>query len=177
MNVSETAIPMRKVPSRAQAMSALLACALAGCAASLGLRAAAGATDVATLTARQVPGSAAAPLPSYVPGWLRSGCADTGDRGRQPVSMSGYSDSLACVLRVNTQTEVDYYRYGSAAQTRAAFSAASAAGLAGHLIATARRVQHRSRRLWAMVGRRSRDRGHHLRRPPWRRHRADLGRP
>jgi hypothetical protein len=45
--------------------------------------------------------------------------------------VSGYSDSLTCVLRANTHAEVDYYRYASPDRTRSAFSAASAWRLPG----------------------------------------------
>jgi len=122
---------MRKLPPRIQATSALLACALAGCATTTVGQAVGGASHGATLTAQTAPASATAMLHDYVPGWLRSGCADTGNQGRHPLVTSGFSDSLACVLRADTQAEVDYYRYASSAQTRIAYSAASAAGLAG----------------------------------------------
>lgn len=122
---------MRKLPSRILAMSALLACALAGCASGTGGQAAGDPAHARILTARDVPGSGAARLPGYVPGWLRSGCTDTGGPGRNPLPMAGYSDSLACILRANTHAEADYYQYASPAQTRIAYSAALASGLAG----------------------------------------------
>jgi hypothetical protein len=122
---------MRKLPTRVQAVSALFACALAGCASTVGGQAAGRPANAGALTARQVPGSGAARLAGYVPGWLRPGCTDTGGLGRHPLPIHGYSDSAQCLLRANTHTEADYYQYATAAQTRTAYSAASASGLAG----------------------------------------------
>lgn len=119
-------LPMRKLPSRIQVVSALFACAMAGCASIITGQAAGGATAAGTPAAQHLSGSEAAPLLDYAPGWLRAGCTDTGAGGRNPLPMSGYSDSLSCTLRASTHTEVDYYRYGSAAQTQTAYAAASA---------------------------------------------------
>jgi hypothetical protein len=92
-------------------------CALAGCAATVtgGLPAAGGHTAGP---------SAATRLFAYVPSWLRSSCAETGTRGHLPAAVSGYADSLSCVLRADMPAEVDYYRYASTRGTRAAYDSA-----------------------------------------------------
>ena len=103
---------------------ALAACALAGCAANV--------TGAAPAAGAGTGGTDAAGLSAYVPAWLRSSCAETGTRGHLPAAVSGYADSLSCVLRADLPAEVDYYRYASARATRAAYNFAVTAGHADH---------------------------------------------
>lgn len=129
---------MRKVPLQVKvpAVAAIAVCALAGYSghfSSSGSSASSGAST-----------PAASGLLSYAPAWLRSSCSQTGSNGQSPAAVAGYSDSLTCTLRVNIPAEVDYYRYPTASDMKAAYDRATdknekkiwwAAGLAAGEIA------------------------------------------
>jgi hypothetical protein len=110
---------MRKVPLPVPAAAAISVCVLAVGAGSFSGHGS-GADRIGAST------RAASGLLTYAPSWLRSSCAETGQNGHLPASVSGYSDSLTCILRVNTPAEVDYYRYATTSDMWAAYNFASA---------------------------------------------------
>jgi hypothetical protein len=118
---------MRKVPLMAAALAATSVCVLGGCAVS----STATGSDAGRTGSGGASTRAASGLFAYAPSWLRSSCSETGLSGHLAASVSGYSDSLTCTLRVNMPAEVDYYRYATTSDMKAAYDSASGSADAG----------------------------------------------